>query len=315
MQYDGLVARLAGALERGDVEPAAVERLLRRSAARGSGPDVPGVLRAAGMLVCFTGAALLYGVEFGAFPHAVRLLTPFLFPAVALGGAIAMRRGGRPAWEVELAGMVGYVALAAAFLASGAAAGAGTRAGVVASLAATGVVLVMHTAVRIVRLTSWGLSASLVALTGFAADVAGILNGSTAPWWLALQALAAAGVGALLLGRGSREGGAGAWRSASLLAVVASIAGLVHAGAGQLGPWQVLLGLAVAATLVAAARFDMSGVMWTGAAGSVVWIAELAILVGRSASWAVAVMLVGLGLVAIAALVARPRRRLSGSGL
>jgi membrane protein implicated in regulation of membrane protease activity len=48
--------------------------------------------------------------------------------------------------------------------------------------------------------------------------------------------------------------------------------------------------------------------MWVGALGSIVWLGTLAVIVGHSASWAVAVIVFGLGLVALAALVARRRR-------
>src|SRR6185503_6331585 len=50
---------------------------------------------------------------------------------------------------------------------------------------AVAVVGAMHAAVRLVRLTSWGLSASLVAFTAFAADVAGFLHEDTAAWLVA----------------------------------------------------------------------------------------------------------------------------------
>jgi len=47
--------------------------------------------------------------------------------------------------------------------------------------------------------------------------------------------------------------------------------------------------------------------MWVGALGSLVWLATLAVVVGSSAGWALAVIAFGLGLVALAALVARRR--------
>ena len=83
---------------------------------------------------------------------------------------------------------------------------------------------------------------------------------------------------------------------------------MVHTSFGHLGPWHVLLTAAVAACLLGAARFDMGSLMWVGALSSIVWLGTLAVVVGRSGSWAVAVILFGLGLVGLAALVARTRR-------
>ena len=175
---------------------------------------MPSVLRAAGALVCFAGAALLYGIGFHSYPVFAQEVTPFLFPAVALGAAIALHRTRRPAWEVELAAMVGYVAFGLASITSAVASGSGPGFGILASLAATAIVLGLHAALRIVRLTGWGLSASLVAFTGCSADAAGILNGSTVPWWLGLQGVAAVAAGGLLLRR-SPTGAEAAWRSAA----------------------------------------------------------------------------------------------------
>jgi hypothetical protein len=308
MEYDSLLTELSDALARGDIEPADVERLLRPRRAASARPDLAAVLRAAGALVCFAGAALLYGIGFHSYPVFAQEVTPFLFPAVALGAAVLLHRALRPAWEVELAGMVGYVALGAATVTSAVVTGAGPGAGILASLAITAVVLGLHAAVRIVRLTGWGLSASLVAFTGCSADAAGILNGSTVPWWLGLQGVVAVAAGAFLLRR-SHAGAEAAWRSAGVLAAAAAVAGMADGGYGRLGPWHVLLTAAVAACLLGAARFDMASLMWVGALSSIVWLATLAVVVGRSGSWAVAVILFGLGLVVLATVIGRRRGR------
>src|SRR6478736_3531977 len=81
---------------------------------------------------------------------------------------------------------------------------------------AVAIVVAMHALVRVVRLTSWGLSASLVAFTAFASDAAGFLDGGTAPWLLAAQFAVALAVGLVLLDR-NREAAANALRSAALL--------------------------------------------------------------------------------------------------
>ena len=306
MTYDTLLAELSAALSRGEVEPADIEKLLRRRRAASERPDVPSVLRAAGALVCFAGAALLYGIGFGSYPVLAQEVTPFLFPAVALGAAVLLHRAGRPVWEVELAGMAGYVALGSASVTSAVVTGAGPGAGIVASLAITAVVLVLHAAVRIVRLTGWGLSASLVAFTGCSADAAGILNGSTVPWWLGVQGVLAIAAGAILVRR-SHPGAEAAWRSGAVLGVAAAIAGMAHSGFGHVGPWHVLLTAVVAACLIGAARFDMGGLMWVGALSSIVWLGALAVVVGQSGGWAVGVILFGLGLVGLATVIARRR--------
>lgn len=313
MEYDDLIARLSEALARGTVEPAAVEALLRRADGRHR-PDVAGVLRAAGLLVCFAGVALLYCIGFSSYPQPAQATTPFLFPAVALVGAVLARGAGRPAFEAELAGLVGYVAFGLASLTAAVVTGAGPGAGIVASVAGTAIVLVLHRLLRIVRLTGWGLTASLVAFTGLAADIGGVLDASTVPWWLVLQAVAGVGAGAVLMHRGSRAGAEAGWRSAATLAVVGATAGIVHSDSGTLGPWHALLTVAVAASLLAAARFDLPSLMWVGALGSLVWLGALAVVVGRSAGWALAVILFGTGLVATAAFVARRRRPAATSG-
>ena len=126
----------APGLESGRVEEGDLRRLLAR-ADRSARPDVAGVLRAAGAIVFLFGLALVFGVGYdGAIRIVVKLVGPFVFPALALAAAIGLHRRGRPRWEVELAGMVGYVALGLAFLTAGVAADAGSGYGLAASAAA-----------------------------------------------------------------------------------------------------------------------------------------------------------------------------------
>jgi hypothetical protein len=311
MQYDDLLGDVRAALDAGTIDEADVRRLLAR-ADRAGRPGVAGVLRAAGAIVFLLGLGLLFGVGFGGYPYAVQLAGPFVFPAAALAAAVALHRRGAPQWEVELAGMVGYIALGLAYLAAGQASEAGTGYALVASAAAVAIVVAMHAAVRVVRLTSWGLSASLVAFTAFASDAAGFLDGGTAPWLLAAQFAVALVTGLVLLDR-NREAAANALRSAALLALLACIFGIADAGAGSFGLWHVALTIAVAGTLVAAAARDLPGLMWIGALGGVIWIGALAAVVGESGSWAVAVMLGGAGLVGLALLVARIRPAVGGA--
>jgi hypothetical protein len=202
--------------------------------------------------------------------------------------------------------MVGYVALGLAYLGAGAAADAGPGYGLAASATAVAVVAGMHAAVRLVRLTSWGLSASLVAFTAFASDLAGFLDGGTAAWLLAGQFAVALVIAAILLDR-NREVAANALRTAALLAPLACAFGIGDWGFGSFGPWHLALTITVAATLLAASALDLPGLMWIGALDGLFWISTVAAVAGQSVGWAVAVILAGAGLVALAVLVARVR--------
>jgi hypothetical protein len=313
MQYDDLLADLRAALVAGHVEEADVRRLLARSG-RAPRPRIAAVLRAAGAVVFLLGFALLFGAGYDGYPYAVKLAGPFVFPAIALTAAVVLHRRGRPRWEVELSGAVGYVALGLAYLAAGVAADADSTYGIAASASAVAVVAAMHAAVRIVRLTSWGLTVALVAFTGFASDAAGFLSEDTIPWLFVGQAAAALGIGAGLLLRGAREIGANVLRSAALLALLACSYGIGDAGMGRFGGWHLALTLVVAGTLVAAAALDLSGLMWIGALGGLVWIGAIAEVVGESAGWALAVMLGGAALVGLAVVIARLRPAVTARG-
>ena len=305
MQYDPLVEDVRAALEQGTLDPGELRRLLARTDRRDR-PDVAGLLRAAGAILLLFAAASLYGIGFDSYPTAVQAVTPFGFPALVLATTVQLHRRGRARWEVELSGMVGYVALGLAYLASGAAVDGGDGYGMAAGLTATAVVLVMHALVRVVRLTAWGLSASLVAFTTFASDLSGVLSGSTAPWLLAAQAAVAVVTGVALLHR-SREAAANALRAAAILGLLASLVGVAHSWSDSIGPWHAALTVVVAATLLAAATLDMPQLMWVGALGAAAWLFVLAIPVGQSVGWVVAVMLCGGGLVGLSALVRRMR--------
>jgi hypothetical protein len=311
MQYDALLDDIRAGLDSGQVEEADLRRLLAR-ADRSTRPDVAGVLRAVGAIVFLFGLALVFGIGYDDYPYVVKLVGPFAFPALALAAAIGLHHRGRPRWEVELAGMVGYVALGLALLTAGAAADAGSGYGLAASAAAIAVVIAMHAAVRLVRLTSWGLSASLVAFTAFASDLGGFLTSGTAPWLLTAQFAFALAVGIALAHR-NREAAANALRSAALLALLACSFGIGSAGFDSFGMWHIALTLAVAGTLVAAAAFDLPGLMWIGALDGLVWIGAISAAVGRSAGWGVAVMLGGAALVGLALLVARIRPIVAGT--
>jgi hypothetical protein len=309
MVYDDLIHRLSDALERGEVDPARLEALLRTRRR----VDVASVVRAAGALVCVAGLGVLYAIGFDGLPAWAQAITPYGFPAAALSAAVLLHRRCRPEWEVELAAAAGYVAFGLASAASAFALGAGPGAGIVVSLVAAAIVAGLHRLVGIVRLTGWGMTASLVAFTAFAADAAGLLTSTSVPWWLIAQAVTAVPIGGLLLRRRSYAGAEAAWRSASVLAITAAVAGMSSTGLDRLGPWHALLTVAVTASLLAAARFQLPSLLWTGALGALVWLVAMSMVVGSSAGWAVAVILLGAGLIALAALIARRRDRSAAS--
>ena len=311
MRYDRLLADVRAALEEGRLREDDVRRLLARSDPS-ERPRPAGVLRAAGAVVVLFGLALLFGLGYDGYPYALQLAGPFAFPAAALAAAIVLHRRGAGRWEVELAGIVGYTALGLAYLAAGAAADAGSGYGLAASASAVVIVIAMHVAVRLVRLTSWGLSASLVAFTGFASDLAGVLHSDTASWLLAAQFAVALVVGIALMRR-NREAAANALRTAALLAPVACMFGIGD-GWASFGFWHLALTATVAATLLAAAALDLPGLMWIGALDGVLWIGAVAAVAGQQVGWAVAVILAGACLVGLAALVGRIRPGVTAGG-
>src|SRR5436190_539735 len=102
-------------------------------------------------------------------------------PRRSNGGDVDLHRRARPVWEVGLAGATGYVAFGLASATSAVALGAGPGAGAAISLVAAAIVAGLHRLVGIVRLTGWGLTASLVAFTGLASDAVGLLTSSSVP--------------------------------------------------------------------------------------------------------------------------------------
>jgi hypothetical protein len=313
MQYTEILTRTETALASGRLSERDLERLLDRSRARpaSSRPGVAGVLAALGVLVIFVGLAMLYLIQWRHMQGDAKAYTPFLFPASAIAAAIALQRAGRSVWESELAGMVGFVALALAFLASAEAINPGDGAlfGVVAGAIATLVVLAQHLALRNVRLTGWGLSAALVALTGSGASYVG-LDGDAAGWAVAGQAIVAALAGGLFFDR-SRDAANAALRTSLLLFYAAALIGQSEYSYRHLSVWHLVISLAVAAAFVLAAAMEFDGLVWVGALGTLIWLGLVACLIGASSGWAVAMVLVGLGLVGLSLLVVALRRRRS----
>jgi hypothetical protein len=312
MRYSNVLERVARALDDGTISERDLERLLDRRRQRRdvTRPDVSSVLAACGVLAAYAGFALLLALRWSHLHGTERTLTPFLFPAGALAAAVGLHRAGRPSWESELAGLVGYASLIAAFIAAADAFQPHDLAafGMVAGAVGTAVVVSMHLALRNTRLTGWGLSIALVTLTGSAAAAAGVHH-SHAGWVLLGQAVVAGAAGWLLLARGSSEAGAAAIRSGLLLAYAAALAGQPEDGFPHLSVWHAVISLAVIASFVLSAALELDGLVWIGVVGAVVWIGMAAALVGSSAGWAMALVLAGAALVGLSLLVAALRRR------
>lgn len=308
MRYDELLDRTRGMLESGELAPEELGRFLDQRS-RQERPDAAGILMAVGIAVAYAGAAIAFAVGFSDMSHTAQVTAPFLFPAVAIGAAVLLAQSGRPGWQAEAAGLIGQVALAAAFVVLAAVVDpANPEAfGAVCGLAATVEVLVCHRLIGSVRLTGWGLSASIVALVSFgAADVGRGADGPAmigVPGMLLLEAGAAALLAAWLVSRGS-DYAPHAARTASLLAIGASVAGLAgHDYPPALQGWHIVLALTVVTTFVAAAALRMDALIWVGALGGLIWLGYISVVVGGSSGDAGLVVLGGLGLVGLGALV------------
>ena len=319
-----LLERLARALESGAVTAEDVERLLSRGHRRTSGrPTVAGVLFALGAVVVFCGVAIAYGTVFADLPRAARITTPYLFPLVALGGCVWLSRRESAWWQVDLAGLVGFVAFGAAFGVSAAASGwvdtgREVAAGVaVAALVAVAVVGAVYRATRSPRLLWVGMPAALAAFGVAAAYLAGLwdvdVEGPQRLGWVILAEAGIAAAAAAILARRDRS----ACLYATLWATLGGYAAVMFGG-DDLTRWSiwhlVLAGVVVAAFLVAAA-LEFDTLVWIAAAGGSVWVLMIAVVVGSATGAALAVVLAGIGLVGLGVLVARMRRapRITGT--
>lgn len=312
-----LIGRLAHALESGSVTAEDVERLLSRGRRGGpGGPTAAGVLFALGSVVVFCGVAIAYGTFFEDLPRAAQITTPYLFPLVALGGCIWLSRRGSAWWQTDLAGLVGYVALGAAFGVSGAASGwmdtgRQVAAGVaVAAVVAVAIVSAVHRATRSPRLLWVGMPTALAAFGVATAYLAGLwetpVEGPDRLGWVILAEAGIAAAVAVFLARRDRS----ACLYATLWATLGGYAAVMFSGddLGHFSVWHLILaGVVVTAFLIAAA-LDFDALIWIAAAGGALWVLMIAVVVGSATGAALAVVLAGIGLVGLGVLVARLRR-------
>lgn len=313
-EHSRLIARLAEALDEGRVTVDDVERLLARRLARArGGPTAASVLYALGAVVVFCGLGIAYGTLFGELPLAAQVVTPYVFPLVALGVCVMLSRRGAPRWQTDLAGLAGYAAFAVAVGFSGSASGwmetgRGVAANVaVAALAAMAVVHLVHRETASLRLLWTGMPAALAAFGIAVAYLVGLwdapVEGPQRLGWVILtEAVIGAAVAAALATR-DRTGClyAGIW------ATLGGYAAVLFSGEdlSRFTAWHVILGCVVIAAFVTAAALDLAPLIWIGAAGGAFWVVVIAMVVGSATGAALAVVLAGLALAGLGLLVAR----------
>ena len=81
-----------------------------------------------------------------------------------------------------------------------------------------------------------------------------------------------------------------------------------HGDWNSFSGWHVLLTVVVALTLVGAATLDLGGMLVIGDIEGLIWLGAVGAVVGNHTGWALAVVLAGLGLVALGFLTSRLRR-------
>jgi hypothetical protein len=239
--------------------------------------------------------------------------TPFLFPLSALAACLALRRRHVAAWQVELAALVGYAAFAGACVTVGADSGwvrttlawyTAVCASVAAALA-TG----LFAAIRNVRVLVIGLGAALAALGLSLAYLAGLLGEHSAGWVLLAEAGVAAIVAYLLAGRNrSACEYTACWTVLGVWA--SSIAGVSAAGGEQFSIWHVTLAVGVVCAFLVAGALNFDVLLWLAALAGLQWLQGIAVVVGSATNAAFAVVLAGLGLLALGLVVTRLNRRI-----
>lgn len=315
------LARVEQALDRGVVTPRDVDEFLDRAApAQVAGrPMAALLLFTVGAVVVFGGLALAYSTIFGDLPRALRLTTPFLFPMAALAACLTVHRRRFAVWQVELAGVVSYIALAGACVAVGADSGwletdhdVALYAAVTATLAAA-LVVALFAFVRSVRLLVLGLGAALAALGVSLAELAGLLREGTWSRVFLAEAVAAALVALLVTGRNRRACEyVACWAMAGVWA--AAVAGTSAAGPEDFSIWHVVLAAGIVVAFLVAGAMSFNILLWLAALAGLQWLQAIAIVVGSATNAALAVVLAGLGLVALGFLVTKLNRRMRPAG-
>lgn len=246
-----VLAQVDEALDRGLVSTRDVQRFLERAAAQrrpGERPTAALVLYAVGAVVVFGGLALAYYTIFHNLPRGLRVTTPFLFPLTALAACLTLQRRRLAAWQVELAGLVSYVAFAGACVTVSADSGwaSTTLALYTAACASVAAALAigLFAAIRNVRLLVLGLGAALAVLGLSLAYLIGLRGEHTIGWVLLAEAAAAAGAAYLLAARNRPACEyAACWTMVGVWA--SSITGVSAAGGNHFTIWHITLAVGV----------------------------------------------------------------------
>jgi hypothetical protein len=315
--HQELLERLVKALDDGRVSEGEIARLIARPSS-GSGrkrPQAATILYALGTVMVFGGFALAYGTVFGDLPWLARIASPFTFPVIALGASVALARRQAPRWQVDLAGLVGYASLIAAFATAATASGwvntarEGATFAAISAVAGLATVLGLHALVASSRLAEIGGPLAVAVFAASTAYAVGIVDGRMLCWIVLAEAALAAGVAVLVkVAHPGLLGCAIAW------ATLLSYASIYAAGLGQaydfgtLNVWHGVLAATVVGVFLTAGALDRNWLIWLGAAGGAAWLVMIAVVVGSATSAALAVVLAGVGLVALGLLVARLRR-------
>jgi hypothetical protein len=306
-QAAALADEVRAALVAGRLDPDDVRALLGRAPAPQAGRRLSTFVVAAGLLIAYTGLALLYATSFGDLSRALRIVTPFTFPLVSLGAAVALARRRPEAWLAEVALGVGYASLACAVVAS-------TSVPVdrqdlyltLAALACAGLAgaLLWLLPVRVLSYWAFGGSLGVAAVAG--AWTLGVQD-SAVRWSLLAVGAAAAAAGYALM-RAGRRRAAGAASALGVLALVAAatVGGSLGGGA-HVTVWHALLTVTVMAAILLGAFAGLPELAVAGALGGIEWLALAVGIVADEPAWALAVITFGLALAAGTVLVVRTR--------
>jgi hypothetical protein len=306
-----MLARIESALIAGTVSADDLEKLLAGSQRpQAQRPTASSVLYALGAVVAFAGCALAYATVFSDLSWLARITTPFLFPAVAIVASIVLTRRNL-GWQSEVAGLVGYVAFAAACAASIATSGwvdtARQAAWFIVGASAAGVCigLGLYSATHRARLAWFGVPASLGLGITFLTYALGV------PLWAICWVVLAESVLAALVAWWCRSHDPQAFEYAALWALLGSYAAFVAAALAHdfahFSIWHVILAMAVALAFVIAGALEVDSLMWLATLGGAFWVLTIASIVGSATSGALAVVLAGVALAGLGLLVAKLR--------
>ncbi len=312
-QRASLLARLDLALSAGTVSADDLEQLLGRAARpERQRPTAASVLYALGAAVVSIGCVLAYASLYDRLPWPARVVTPFVFPVVALAASVVLARR-RLGWQSEVAGLVGLVAFAAAFAvsidASGWATAAHTAAWWIAGAAAVGAAIATLLAATIHRpRVAWiGLPAALGVGGAVIAYAVGVPVWALC--WVILVESAFAAATAWRVRPNDRLG----FTCAALWSLIGIYVAFIVAASthdfARFSVWHAVLGIAVAGAFLLAGMLDVDVLMWFAAIGGVLWVLTISALVGTATSAALAVVVAGIALVGLGLVVARVHNR------